>query len=85
MFPYCYLNLSMVYLLHLVRILLVCPITTAHVECQFSYIKRFLGDWRVNLGRNAVEHLLRICKEGPKPLLCSTWNTSFCGALNSRR
>ena len=29
--------------LHLVRILLVCPVVIAHVEYQFCYIKRILG------------------------------------------
>ncbi|XP_041353824.1 zinc finger protein 862-like [Gigantopelta aegis] len=53
--------------LHLVRILLVCPIATAHVERQFSYIKRILGDWRLNLGLSTIQHLLRICSEGPEP------------------
>ena len=53
--------------LHLVRILLVCPVASAHVERQFSYIKRALGDWRLNLGVSTLEDLLRISSEGPKP------------------
>lgn len=53
--------------LHIIRILLVCPVATAQVERQFSYIKRFLGDWRLSLKLATLEDLLRICTEGPAP------------------
>lgn len=36
-------------LLHIIHILLVVPIGSAHVERQFSIIKRILGDFRGSL------------------------------------
>ena len=53
--------------LHLVRILLVCPIASAQVERQFSAVKRILGDWRLSLGLKTIETLLQISMEGPEP------------------
>ena len=53
--------------LHIIRILLVCPVSTAQVERQFSSIKRILGDWRLKLKTSTIEDLLRICTEGPEP------------------
>lgn len=52
--------------LHLVEIMLVTPVATAQIERQFSFIKRFLGDWRLSLNMmNTIEALLRICLDGP--------------------
>lgn len=53
--------------LHLAKITLVCPVSTSQVERQFSFIKRFLGDWRTRLNVSTIEDLLRIGTEGPKP------------------
>ena len=53
--------------LHLVHILLVCPIASAQVERQFSAVKRILGEWRLTLGLKTIETLLRISTEGPQP------------------
>ena len=47
--------------LHLVEIMLVTPVATAQIERQFSFIKRFLGDWRLGLSTDTLEALLRIC------------------------
>ena len=41
------------------------PVATAHVERQFSIIKRILGDWRLSLSLESIEALLRICADGP--------------------
>ena len=51
--------------LHLVEIMLVSPVGTAAVERQFSFIKRFLGDWRLSLNADTIEALLIICIDGP--------------------
>lgn len=51
--------------LHLVHIILIMPVATAHVERQFSIIKRILGDWRLSLSLESIEALLRICADGP--------------------
>lgn len=51
--------------LHLVRIILVLPVSTAQVERQFSTIKRMLGDWRLKLHSETLDYLLRISTEGP--------------------
>ena len=56
-------------LLHLIRIILVLPVATSQVERQFSFIKRFLGDWRLSLKASTIEDLLRICTQGPEPEL----------------
>ena len=53
--------------LHIIRIILVCPVSTAQVERQFSSIKRILGDWRLKFKTGTIEDLLRICTEGPEP------------------
>ena len=53
--------------MHLVRIILVLPVATSQVERQFSFIKRFLGDWRLSLKASTIEDLLRICSQGPEP------------------
>ena len=53
--------------LHIIRILLVCPVSTTQVERQFSSVKRILGDWRLKLKTGTIEDLLRICTEGPEP------------------
>lgn len=50
--------------LHLVHIMLVVPVATAQVERQFSFIKRYLGDWRLSLSQDTIESLLRICIDG---------------------
>ena len=49
--------------LHIIRILLVCPVSTAQVECQFSSFRRILGDWHLKLKTGTIEDLLRICTE----------------------
>ena len=54
-------------ILHLIRIILVLPVSSSQVERQFSTIKRFQGDWRLSLASNTVEDLLRICSGGPDP------------------
>ncbi len=56
---------SYVNILHLVRIILVCPVATAQVERMFSFIKRILGDWRLSLHLDTVDTLLRIAVDGP--------------------
>ncbi|XP_041364280.1 zinc finger protein 862-like [Gigantopelta aegis] len=69
-------------ILQLVQIVLVLPISTFQVERQFSCIKRILGDWRLNLKLSTMEHLLRICSDGPKPVdfdplpAVMRWNSS---------
>lgn len=55
-------------LLHVVRILLVFPVSTSQVERQLSAIKRFLGYWRLSLKTSTIEMLLRIRTEGPSPV-----------------
>lgn len=55
--------------LHIIRILLVLPVATAQVERSFSYLKRFLGDWRHSLNCDTIEDLLRIAAEGPEPAM----------------
>jgi len=67
-------------ILHLVEILLVVPISNAHVERMFSTMNRVHTDWRNCLGEKKVENLLRICEEGttsdkfdPQPAL-HRWN-----------
>ncbi|PIK38162.1 putative zinc finger protein [Apostichopus japonicus] len=47
-------------LIHLIRIILVFPVATSQVEHQCSYIKPFLGDWRLSLKASTIEDLLRI-------------------------
>lgn len=51
-------------LLHLVRIVLVFPVSTAQVERQFSTIKRMQGDWRLRLNLSTIEDLLFIKSQG---------------------
>ena len=53
--------------LHIIKIILVCPVSTAHVERQFSSIKRILGDWCLKLKTGIIDELFRICTEGPEP------------------
>ena len=50
---------------HIIRIILILPVSTAHVERQFSCMKRIMGDWRLGLENPTIEHLLRISTEGP--------------------
>ena len=50
-------------ILHLIHIMFVVPAVTAHVECHFSFTKRFLGDWRLGLLPSTIEALLRISVE----------------------
>ena len=52
--------------LHIIRILLICPVSTAQAERQFSSIKHILGDWRLKLKTGTIKDLLRICTEGPE-------------------
>lgn len=54
-------------LLHLVRIILVLPVSTAFVERTFSSIKRFQGDFRLSLNTDTLEDLLRVSTSGPEP------------------
>ena len=54
-------------LLHIVRIVLVMPVSTAQVERLFSCSKRIQGDWRLSLGYSTLEALLLISTEGPDP------------------
>lgn len=51
--------------LHLIQILLVLPVASAHVERCFSLLKRILGDWRLCLGTQTIEKLMHICLDGP--------------------
>jgi hypothetical protein len=51
--------------LHIVKILLVCLVSTSQVERQFSAIKRMIGDWHLSLDTFTLECLLRITTEGP--------------------
>ncbi|XP_023698486.2 zinc finger protein 862-like isoform X1 [Paramormyrops kingsleyae] len=67
-------------LLHIIHILLVVPIASAHVERQFSIIKRILGDFRGSLSLPVIEHLVRICSSGvsvskfdPNPAVENWW------------
>ncbi|KAK5916014.1 hypothetical protein CesoFtcFv8_001555 [Champsocephalus esox] len=55
-------------LLHLIRIVLVFPVSTAQVERQFSTIKRIQGDWRLRLKTKTIEDLLLIKSQGCDPL-----------------
>ncbi|KAI4803880.1 hypothetical protein KUCAC02_025527 [Chaenocephalus aceratus] len=53
---------------NLLRIVLVFPVSTAHVERQFSTIKRIQGDWRLRLKMKTIEDLLLIKSQGCDPL-----------------
>ena len=52
--------------LHIIRILLVCHVSTAQVERQISSIERILGDWHLKFKTGTIEDL-RICTVGPEP------------------
>ena len=71
-------------MIHLVKIVLVMPISTAHIERLFSAVKRTLGDWRHSLNVENVESLVRIKTEGPTaetfdPLSAvNRWRVSGC-------
>lgn len=54
-------------LLHLVRIILVFPVSTSQVERQFSIMKRMQGDWRLSLHTSTIEDLLLIKAQGCAP------------------
>ena len=58
----CYANV-----LHLIKIILVVPVSTAQVERLFSVVKRMLSDWRHSLKADTMEALLRIASEGVSP------------------
>ncbi|XP_014670717.1 PREDICTED: uncharacterized protein LOC106811561 [Priapulus caudatus] len=71
-------------ILHIVRIVLTIPISTAHVERVFSYVKRILGDWRHRMNVKTMEDLVRISLEGvplrdfdPFPVV-KQWQASGC-------
>ena len=50
---------------HLMQILLVLHVASAHVERCFSLLKRVLRDWRLSLGTTTVEKIMRVCVDGP--------------------
>lgn len=52
-------------ILHLVRIMLVLPVSSAQCERGFSTQKRIKSDIRSALNPNTVEDLIRISVEGP--------------------
>ena len=52
--------------LHIIRIILVCPVSTAQVERQFSSIECILRDWHLKLKTGTIEDL-RIYNEVPDP------------------
>ena len=54
-------------LLHLVKIILVFPVSTSQVEQQFSIVKRMQGDWRLSLHTSTIEDLLLIKSLGCAP------------------
>lgn len=54
-------------MVHLIKIVLAIPVSSAHVERLFSTVKRTLGDWRLSLSVKTVEALVRISTEGPDP------------------
>ncbi|KAJ4945775.1 hypothetical protein JOQ06_023453 [Pogonophryne albipinna] len=55
-------------LLHVVRIVLVFPVSRSQVEHQFSTMKRMQGDWRLRLNTSTIEGLLLIKSEGCDPV-----------------
>ncbi|KAF3854159.1 hypothetical protein F7725_022214 [Dissostichus mawsoni] len=55
-------------LLHLVRIVLVFPVSTSQVEHQFSTKKRMQGDWRLRLKTSTIEDLLLIKSQAYDPV-----------------
>lgn len=75
-------------LLHIVRIVLVMPVSTAQVERLFSCSKRIQGDWRLSLGNSTLEDLLLISTEGPDPDFFDVQpavNRWWTSGLSSRR
>ena len=53
------------FVLHLVEILLVLPISAAQCERAISAQNRIKSGMRVNLGSLTLEDLIRIAAEGP--------------------
>ena len=51
--------------LHLVKILLVLPISAAQCERAVSEQNRIKSNLRVNLGSSTLEDLIRVSAEGP--------------------
>ena len=70
--------------LHIIRIILLCPVSTARVEHQFSCIKRIIGDWRLKLKTATIVDLFRICIEGPEPAAFCPESAVLSGMFSRR-
>ena len=55
-------------MLHLVNIILVLPVSNAHVERGFSLMKRNLSEWRSRFVTSTIDDLMMVKENGPKSL-----------------
>ena len=72
-------------IMHILQILLVLPVGSAHVERCFSLLKRILGDWQLSLGTESISKLMRVCSDAPLPPSRVWFSTSSHPLVESQR